>query len=56
MNDFTMMDVDDTTDAPKKPNLNARLQQKQFEMDWEDVSWTRSVCKLGTGMRVTVHF
>lgn len=44
------------TTPVKKLDLHSRLQPKQTDMDWEDVSWTRSVTKSGNDVRVTLNF
>lgn len=44
------------SESIKKFDLSARLQPKQYEMDWEQFNWVRSVKASDKQMQVTVNF
>lgn len=40
----------------QKFDLSGRLQKKQYEMDWEQINWVRSVKASDRQIKVTVNF
>lgn len=61
---MSIMDVDaaanerhtNSVDGVKKIDLSARLQPNQYEMDWEQLHWARSVNASGQQLKITVKF
>lgn len=65
LNDMNLMEMDATAnerranplDGIKKTDLNIRLQPpKQYEMDWEQFNWVRSVNASDQQIKITVNF
>lgn len=46
----------DSLQGSKKSDLSARLQPKQYEMDWEQFNWVRSVKASDKQIKVTINF
>lgn len=46
----------DPLEGIKKIDLRTRLQPKQYEMDWDQFNWVRSVTSSDKQIRVTVNF
>lgn len=64
LNDMNLMQVNGVANeriaiplnGVQKFDLSGRLQKKQYEMDWEQINWVRSVKASDRQIKVTVNF